>query len=296
MGPDSSLLASIQNGLLNALGKSVAVHWVRNLQGGDINQAVLIRSGNTEWFLKYHRNASMDMFAAEAQALDEISRQGCIRVPSPIAYGSDGETTWLVLEYLEMTSRGPSALLGEQLAALHGVTADHHGWTRDNFIGSTPQFNSCNGGWAEFWRDCRLKPQFEMAKNNVYGGRLAGPGEHLLAAVDQLLDGHRPAASLLHGDLWAGNKAFTPSGEPVIFDPAAYYGDRETDIAMTELFGGFGAEFYSAYEAHSPLPDGYQLRRDLYNLYHMLNHFNLFGGGYLSRCEHIINNLLSEVR
>ena len=296
MGPESSLLESIQNGLSDALEESLDVNWVRNLHGGDINQAALIRSGNTDWFLKYHRNASRDMFAAEAQALEEISRQGCIRVPCPIAHGSDGDTTWLVLEYLEMIPRGPSALLGEQLAAMHAVTADCHGWTRDNFIGSTPQYNSCNGDWIEFWRDCRMKPQFEMAEKNVYGGRLAGPGEKLLAAMDQLLDGHNPAASLLHGDLWAGNKGFTPAGEPVIFDPATYYGDRETDIAMTGLFGGFGTEFYSAYEAHSPLPNGYQLRRELYNLYHLLNHFNLFGGGYLSRCEHIINRLLAEVR
>lgn len=296
MGQDSPLITSIQNGLSNVLGKPVDVDWVRNLHGGDINQAALIRGGNTDWFLKYHRNAAMEMFTAEAQALEEIARHDCIRVPSPIVYGNDGDTTWLVLEYLELTSKGPSSLLGEQLAALHQVSADCHGWERDNFIGSTPQFNSRHDDWADFWRNCRMKPQFEMAKNNVQGGRLAGLGEQLLEATDKLLDGHKPAASLVHGDLWGGNKAFTTAGEPVIFDPAIYYGDRETDIAMTELFGGFGREFYSAYEAHLPLPDGYPLRRELYNLYHVLNHFNLFGGAYLSRCEHIINRLLSEVR
>ena len=117
-----------------------------------------------------------------------------------------------------------------------------------------------------------------------------------MACMDQLMDGHQPAASLLHGDLWAGNKAWLPGGQPVIFDPALYYGDRETDIAMTELFGGFGADFYSAYQAHLPLPDGYNLRRDLYNLYHILNHLNLFGAGYLSRAENMISTLLAQVR
>ena len=110
------------------------------------------------------------------------------------------------------------------------------------------------------------------------------------------MQGHEPSASLLHGDLWTGNKAFTFEGQPVIFDPATYYGDRETDIAMTELFGGFEPDFYAAYRDHAPLPDGYRLRRDLYNLYHMLNHLNLFGGGYLSRCENMMDRLLAEIR
>ena len=135
-----------------------------------------------------------------------------------------------------------------------------------------------------------------MARAAGHGKRLLNRGERLLENIDELMDGHQPAASLLHGDLWAGNKAFTTDGQPVIFDPASYYGDRETDIAMTELFGGFEADFYSAYQAHSPLPDGYRLRRDLYNLYHMLNHLNLFGGGYLSRCENMIDRLMAQVR
>ena len=135
-----------------------------------------------------------------------------------------------------------------------------------------------------------------MARAAGHAERLLNKGEQLLTYMDQLMDGHRPAASLLHGDLWAGNKAFTSDGQPVIFDPASYHGDRETDIAMTELFGGFDRSFYAAYEMHSPLPDGYQLRRDLYNLYHMLNHLNLFGGGYLSRCENMIESLLAQIR
>jgi len=135
----------------------------------------------------------------------------------------------------------------------------------------------------------------EMAANAGFGGRLIDQGERLLASLDQLLQGHHPVASLLHGDLWAGNMAYTPAGQPVIFDPASYYGDREADIAMTELFGGFEPAFYSAYRSQLPLDDGYPLRRELYNLYHILNHLNLFGSGYLARSEHVIDGLLAQI-
>jgi len=293
MASNHTLLESIRHGLSDACGTIPTLQWIRDLSGGDINRAALLRSGATDWFLKYHPNVSSDMFAAEAQALREIARQACIRVPAPIAYGSDGNTAWLVLEYLQLSHNGSESLLGEQLAALHAVSFEHHGWSRDNFIGSTPQHNTRCENWMVFWRDQRLRPQLAMAQA---GGRLAQLGEQLLEAMDQVMDGHQPVASLLHGDLWAGNKAYTPDAQPVIFDPASYHGDRETDIAMTELFGGFAAEFYSAYQAHAPLPDGYRLRRDLYNLYHILNHLNLFGGGYLARAENLVSKLLAQVR
>jgi len=290
------LLDSIQSGLSAALGGLTDLQWIHDLPGGDINRAALIRSGNTNWFLKYHQSAPDGMFAAEAQALTEIAATACIRVPSPIAHGRHGDTSWLVLEYLELSQTGPAEQLGEQLAALHLITSDQHGWTRDNYIGSTPQRNTRCTDWVEFWRKYRLQPQFELAQAAGFGGHLLRKGEQLLEFVDQLLDSHQPAASLLHGDLWAGNKAFCTDAQPVLFDPASYYGDRETDIAMTELFGGFEPEFYAAYHAHYPMTDGYRQRRDLYNLYHMLNHLNLFGSGYLSRCENMIETLLAQVR
>ena len=290
------LLDSIHDGISAALGKLSSLEWVHDLPGGDINRAVLISSGGTDWFLKYHQSAPDGMFAAEAQALMEISATGCIRVPSPIAHGRYGNISWLVLEHLKLTQTGPAELLGEQLAALHRITSDQHGWRRDNYIGSTAQYNTECTDWLEFWREHRLKPQFELAKTGGHDSRLSLKGEQLLEVVDQLLDGHQPVASLLHGDLWAGNKAFSLEGQPVIFDPASYYGDRETDIAMTELFGGFSPAFYAAYRAQFPLDDGYRLRRELYNLYHMLNHLNLFGGAYVSRCENMIENLLAQVR
>lgn len=291
-----TLLKSVADCLTAALNKKIKLQWIRNLSGGDINRAALLGNRTTNWFLKYNNGAPDGMFAAEAHALELISRQQCIRVPTPIAFGNDGDTAWLLLEYVELTPRGPGALLGEQLAALHTVDFEQFGWEQNNYIGTTTQSNACSHSWTEFWCNNRLKPQFEMAKAGGFSLQLANKSERLLENLSYFMEDRQPTASLLHGDLWAGNKAFTPDGQPVVFDPASYYGDRETDIAMTELFGGFGADFYSAYNAISPLPDGYQLRRDLYNLYHMLNHLNLFGAGYLPRCKNIIDHLLAQVR
>jgi fructosamine-3-kinase len=289
------LLESIRTGLSQSTGEAVSLEWGGHLAGGDINQAALLTDGKRQWFLKYHSNAPAGMFAAEAWALREISGTGCIRAPAPVAYGTTGDTDWLVLEYIDLHRSGSESLLGEHLAALHRVSTGTHGWDHDNYIGSTPQINARHADWVEFWRDCRLRPQLEMAQAAGFRGHLAETGSRLLENLHLLLAGHEPLPSLLHGDLWSGNKAFTQDGWPVIFDPASYYGDRETDIAMTELFGGFGPGFYAAYQSSFPLTDGYRLRRDLYKLYHLLNHLNLFGGGYLSRCERIINSLLSQV-
>ncbi len=296
MDSKHTLLESIQSGLSDALGGITEIQWVGKLAGGDINEAALIRSGDTKWFVKYHEHAPQDMFTTEAQALAEILDQGVIKAPSPVAQGTDGKTSWLVLEHLELSATGPASLMGEQLAALHSIPQENFGWVCNNYIGTTPQANTFHDNWADFWSQCRLQPQLAMAETAGFSGRLLNRGERLLESMDQFMQGHQPSASLLHGDLWAGNKAFTFDGQPVIFDPASYYGDRETDIAMTKLFGGFEPAFYAAYHAHSPLPDGYKLRRDLYNLYHMLNHLNLFGGGYLSRCENMIDRLMAQIR
>jgi len=296
MNSKSLLLESIQSGLNESHGSTTGLKWIRDLNGGDINQAALIQSKDNNWFVKYRRNAPPGIFQAEALALAEISATRCIRVPEAIAWGTVNDTSWLVLEHLELTSNGPASLLGEQLAVMHDVSSNSFGWSGNNFIGTTPQLNDMSDNWAGFWRDCRMEPQLELAKGNGFGGRLLNRGERLMASIDQLMHDHKPAASLLHGDLWAGNKAFTSGGQPVIFDPASYYGDRETDIAMTELFGGFEPAFYTAYLAHSPLPEGYLLRRELYKLYHVLNHLNLFGAAYLSRCENIIDELLAQIQ
>jgi protein-ribulosamine 3-kinase len=232
------------------------------------------------------------MFEAEMVALQEMVATGAIRVPRPLCTGKSGGSSWLVLEYIEFGGgAGKSqALAGEQLAQMHRKTADAFGWNHDNTIGSTPQINDWNNSWIDFWRDQRLGYQLQLAGHQ---GCLQGQGEKLLESFHLLID-HAPQPSLLHGDLWGGNIGYDDSGNPFIFDPALYYGDREADIAMTELFGGFGREFYAAYNASWPLDAGYVVRKKLYNLYHILNHFNLFGSGYLGQAEGMIDSLLAE--
>jgi fructosamine-3-kinase len=177
---------------------------------------------------------------------------------------------------------------------MHRTARDHFGWDRDNTIGSTPQHNAPCGEWVTFWREHRLGFQLDLAARQGYGGRLQKLGERLLADLTGLID-HDPRPSLLHGDLWGGNIGYDREGNPVIFDPAVYYGDREADLAMTELFGGFGSGFYAAYEEAWPLDPGYSVRKTLYNLYHILNHLNLFGSGYLGQAQTMTERLLAEL-
>jgi len=235
------------------------------------------------------------MFEAEAEGLREIAATDTVRVPRAVCTGSDHSQAWIVLEYLALGSATRAAMgrLGEQLAALHRVTSTYCGWTRDNTIGSTPQVNTRTPDWIEFWRRYRLGFQLDLAARNGYAGALQRDGARLIERLPELFAGYRPAASLLHGDLSGGNAGAIVDGTPVIFDPAAYYGDREADIAMTELFGGFPRDFYDAYGATWPLDPGYRRRRDLYNLYHVLNHLNLFGGGYRAQAERMIRALLA---
>ena len=178
---------------------------------------------------------------------------------------------------------------------MHRTTRAEFGWVRDNTIGATPQPNTPDPDWVRFWARQRLGFQLALAARNGHGGALQRLGETLLGRLPDLLD-HAPAPSLLHGDLWGGNLGYMRDGEPVIYDPAVYYGDREADLAMTELFGGFGGDFYAAYREAWPLDPGYASRRDLYNLYHVLNHLNLFGGGYLGQALNLLGRLLAQVR
>lgn len=181
-----------------------------------------------------------------------------------------------------------------QLAALHAQPQPYFGWHRDNWIGATPQLNERSDDWIEFWRDRRMGFQLDLAARNGYTRTIQRHGDKLRLYVAGLFAGFRPCPSLLHGDLWSGNIGCV-GGEPVIFDPAVYYGDREADLAMTELFGGFPAEFYAAYREALPLDSGYAQRRTLYNLYHVLNHLNLFGGGYLAQAERMMVQLVEEL-
>jgi fructosamine-3-kinase len=232
------------------------------------------------------------MFEAEAEGLAELKKAGALRVPEVYGVGTDVDGAYIEIERLELQRGGDraAAMLGAGLAALHRHTADLHGWHRDNTIGPTPQHNLQSDDWVAFFRTQRLQFQLTLAERNGYTGELQDLGHRLAKRLGDLFKGYDPAPSLLHGDLWAGNWGVA-DGAPVIFDPAVYYGDRETDIAMTQLFGGFGAAFYREYERAWPLAAGNAQRLELYKLYHVLNHLNLFGSGYLGQALTILRRL-----
>ncbi|MCG6871173.1 MAG: fructosamine kinase family protein [Gammaproteobacteria bacterium] len=264
--------------------------------GGCINTTLVLEDGPRRFFVKLNDAARRDMFEAEAEGLGEILAANALRAPRPLCHGCAGDRAWLVLEYLELGAGGQAAetALGEGLARLHRRSQPRFGWHRDNTIGATAQQNSPNADWATFFAERRLGFQLRLAEQNGHGGRLLDHGHTLCARLGFFFSDYQPKPSLLHGDLWGGNWSADAEGRPVIYDPAVYFGDREADLAMTELFGGFGASFYSAYRDQWPLDSGYSVRRTLYNLYHVLNHLNLFGGGYAGQAGAMMDRLLAE--
>lgn len=256
-----------------------------------------LRSPDTAWCIKTSAD-DPQMLLAEADGLRALAECGAMRVPRVLAAERLGDDAWLLMEWLDLGLQNvrAAAKLGEQLARQHQSFGKRFGWRRDNFIGATPQFNTLNDDWIAFFRDHRLGFQLQLAAENGYCGALQENGARLLEKLPAFFPGYAPRPSLLHGDLWGGNWGVLPSGEPLIFDPAVYYGDREADIAMTELFGGFPEEFYSAYNSVWPLDAGYPLRRDLYQLYHVLNHLNLFGTNYLAQASLLMDRLLVHAR
>lgn len=279
-----------------ATGEEFVPRQHHSVGGGCINAACRLEDGNRRYFVKLNDAPLLDMFEAEAEGLREIARTNTVSVPQPVALGTAGAQAFLVLEYLELGGRGGADALGHELAAMHRCSAERYGWHRDNTIGSTPQSNRYCDDWVRFWQEQRLGAQLELAAHNGYRGSLQQKGQDLLRRIPALFTDYSPGPSLLHGDLWSGNWAVSGDGQPVIFDPAVYFGDRETDLAMTELFGGFGPAFYAAYNEAWPLDAGYPVRKLLYNLYHILNHLNLFGGGYGSQAESMMGRLLAEIR
>lgn len=243
-------------------------------------------------FVKTVPLADAAMLDAEAEGLRALAACRAIVVPDVVELGTRDGTAFLATAWLEFGDEPRGEAMGRALARLHRVPqGTRYGWARDNYIGRSPQVNGWDDDWAAFFRERRLRPQLERAAHCGLRG-----ADALLDAVPLLLEGHAPAPSLLHGDLWAGNAAMLATGEPSIFDPAVYVGDREADLAMTRLFGGFDASFYRGYEQEWPLPEGHEGRRDLYNLYHIVNHLNLFGGSYRPQAQATIGRLLARVR
>jgi len=291
------LRTAIEAAIGAASGAPFCIGHTARASGGCIHDTYRIAGRDGErgrrYFVKCNSERFADAFAAEMDGLQALAEAGA-RVPQPVCEGCAAGQAFLVMEYLDLGDRGDWAGMGRMLAAMHRATAEQFGWRRDNFIGATPQRNRPHRSWLEFWREERLLPQLALAEHHRLGARLIGCGNQLADALPRLLAGHEPKPSLLHGDLWSGNAAFLGEGAPVLFDPAVYCGDREADVAMTELFAGFPRPFYAAYREAWPLAAGYELRRDLYNLYHVLNHANLFGGAYASQAQSMIERLLRQ--
>lgn len=262
------------------------------ISGGDINQCYRWQIGDSSYFVKLQPNAPDGFFQAEAAGLRQLAETGCIRVPRVLAIGIEDHVSYLVLEWISMrpASRVSQRLLGEQLARMHQRSQTCFGGGQDNWIGTTPQLNPNASDWVEFYRAQRLAYQLMLAEQHGFPS-LIRSAELVMRRLPDFFVGYQPVPSLLHGDLWSGNQAMDESGQPVIFDPACSWGDRETDLAMTELFGGFDRGFYEAYASVWPLDPGYDRRRDLYQLYHVLNHVNLFGGGYVHQAEGLLGRL-----
>ncbi len=288
-------LPFILNSIAESSRKSLLLKSINPVSGGCINQCFKILGVDSScFFLKKNSKSFLPFFKAEAHALKEINATSTIQVPNVITYGESDTSSFLVLEFLieGSSTRKGQYRLGEQLAEMHRSPKEYFGWEIDNCIGATPQPNPFSIDWISFYRDYRLLHQFNLAekKGCIFEGK-----SELLDNLETFFLGYSPYPSLLHGDLWGGNTGYTQTEEPFIFDPATYYGDRETDLAFTYMFGGFDDSFYQGYENTYPLKQGFQTRKILYNLYHELNHFNLFSGGYANSAQSSINQLLKKI-
>ena len=263
-------------------------------------QSFALNTGSSRFFVKISNGRHASTIDAEANGLAALRSTRTIRVPQVFAQLAFEGTSILVLEWLDLGHSRDGAALGAALAALHraappcGNAGERFGWSRDNRIGGTPQCNGWLDDWIAFVAERRLRPQLTLAAKQRFEARLLRDGERVIEKLAMLLRDHDPQPSFLHGDLWSGNAGALVSGEPVVFYPAVYVGDREADIAMSELFGGFGTDFYDAYNAAWPLAPDYSIRRDVYNLYHVLNHLNLFGRGYLAQAQGLVARLLAH--
>jgi len=293
--------------LCEQLNQPINIETAHAVSGGDIHQAYQLHTNQGNLFLKLNQAHLLPLFETEAHNLNAIQQSNSMRCPKVIGSGIfQNNQAWLLMEYLNLTNHGDDLQRGRDLALMHhqvNKSPQPFGWFEDNYIGHTTQRNQWHFEWIEFYGKQRLQPQLELAQLRGAKADLFDLGQQLITALPFWFQDYQPEASLLHGDLWGGNSAFvketiagSTTTEAVIYDPACYYGDRETDIAMTELFGGFSAEFYAGYNEVFPLDVGYAQRKPLYNLYQVINHFNLFGGQYEQQALQIIQALLKQAQ
>lgn len=268
------------------------VEFLQSVGGGCIAQTQMIRTGSGQlYFLK--QGFSNAMFHNEANGLQELAKTRAIRIPQVIVSQPD----FLLLEYISPGMKGPDFFerFGTAFARMHQYTADTYGFYENNFIGATPQINAVDEttahNWVAFYFQNRLLYQFKLAERNGYvNAAFRKAFTRIENRIDSILANSEEAPTLLHGDLWGGNYLVDETGDPVLIDPAVYYGHREADLAMTKLFGGFSPAFYRSYQACYPLKEGYTYRENIYLLYHVLNHLNLFGISYFNQALQLMNS------
>ena len=290
---------SFAQAMVSTFGSSVAIERTEKLTGGDINKSYCLTLNSGEKvFMKTNEKEKSDMFSKEALSLEAIKATGTIGTPEVLCTGTDnGEFvgySFLLLKFVESKDKRTDywETFARDLSALHKADAGNQfGFSSDNYIGLTPQKNSYTKKWIPFFRDMRLEPMFRLCDSHFTDSDRAKHTKLLDNLEKFLVEPEKP--SLLHGDLWNGNVMCGSDGKAILIDPASYAGHREADLAMTELFGGFPEEFYAAYKEVSPLQENYEERRDLYNLYHILNHLHLFGEQYLEAVRSIVDEYVA---
>lgn len=292
---------SLESAINSLFGEGTKIESISRISGGDINEAYgLTLTGGKCIFMKSNTRENLSFFNAEAVGLAAIARTQAIGTPNILGVGTDNDRagySFLLLEFISGKSRNRNYWedFAVQLSDMHKaptaglVSNGKYGFDSDNYIGMRRQVNTGYDSWVSFFRDCRLEPQFKDAAG-YFNREDVKKITRFLDHIDEILvEPEYP--SLLHGDLWSGNVITGNDGAAWLIDPAVYVGHAEADIAMTELFGGFPPAFYDAYKEAAPLQPGYERRRDVYNLYHLLNHLNMFGRTYLPGVRHIIGEI-----
>lgn len=280
----------IKNRIEEKLGKKIKSF--TSLSGGCISDAYKVTAEDgSEYFLKYDSSTLSDMFIKEANGLNELAKAGAIKVPEVLSFDND----YILLEYISGGYKKKNFYeeFGRSFALLHKFQSEYFGFYEDNYIGSNPQINIADenekSDWVKFYFNKRILFQLQLAeKLGNSTPELRKSISKLEDKIEDIMGNAEEKPSLLHGDLWGGNYMVDENGSAVLIDPAVYYGHREADLGMTKLFGGFSTEFYNSYNEFFPLPDGYEYRENIYKLYHVLNHLNLFGGSYYSQAISLI--------
>jgi len=283
---------AVLKALINQLGFNIELNSTQSVGGGDINKAYHLNTSVGDFFVKKNSACRFPhMFQKEAQGLKILADANEIPVPGVITFGEEDDVAFLVLKFIKSSGKSENFWddFGKRLANLHQHTNDHFGLDHDNYIGSLHQSNRKHDNWTDFFREERLDFQVKMARDHGNAGNdTVRAFERFYRKLDEIFPVEAP--SLIHGDLWGGNYMINEKGEAVIIDPAVYYGHREMDMGMSKLFGGFSADFYVAYNQQYPLENGWQERLDYCNLYPLMVHVNLFGGGYLNSVKSILRN------